>query len=160
MQKLRVDWLRFQEIHKVKLSFKRYKQILAEEQAALAVEAQREKDGHLMPSDQSEPNAKCCICGSGLLVIENMMFSNKCAFCAPTSKESLPLSNIRLFEYLLYCWYDWLIYQQVIRLWKIKGNEEARMLYLGCLGAAGFSDINQAKDIPGKKRVLKEMRGC
>jgi len=66
------------------------------------------------------------------------------------------ICNIRLLEFMLMCYYDWRIYQELL---KRRNKQEARADLLGCLGVLGYFDINQVKKISAKCALLKELRG-
>ena len=101
-----------------------------------------------------ERNAKCHICGIELSIIENLLFGNRCIFCASDFK------NIGLIEYLAHCIQDWRIYQVITRLWKLKGKEDAKMLLLGCLSVMGKININEVQALRDKIKLYKLIRGC
>lgn len=98
-----------------------------------------------------ENNAKCNVCSAGLSMIEVMLYGNRCYFCVETKR------NVGIIELMTMCYYDWRIYQTIWRLTdRVEGD---RMSLLGCLGAIGYTDINQVKSVKDKKALLKELRG-
>ena len=104
-------------------------------------------------SDKEESNAKCHICSNGLLYLEHRLYGNRCTFHAER------VLRIDLIKFLIGCFYDWHIYQQLIRLREAKG-EEGRVYLLGCLGVIGCVDINQVHTISKKKALLAELKAC
>lgn len=100
--------------------------------------------------DVEESNAKCHVCSAGLTYIEHKLYGNRCVFCAEEPK------NIKLIEFMQCCYYDWKIYQKLL---KLRAYTDGRMTLLGALGVIGLVDINQAKTVKQKRWLLKELKG-
>lgn len=108
--------------------------------------------------DIEERNARCNICAIELSIIEVLLYGNRCVFCAAGDQiEVLPL-NIGLWEFLKQCFWEWKLYQAIIKLWKAKGKEESKMLLLGCMAEMGKININEIKTILDKKILYKLLR--
>lgn len=102
-------------------------------------------------SEYEPPNAQCNLCGLGLSYIENILYGNRCIFCAEYLAK-----KVKLIKFLHCAYYDWLIYQEMM---KIKYKPDGRVYYKACLSQARANDINQVRVIDDKKILLKELRG-
>lgn len=107
---------------------------------------------NLERDDNPEPNARCNQCAAYLSIVENLLYGNQCIFCSSTV---LPLKNIGLVDYLVKCYYDWLIYQNTVALWKLQGHEEARTLYYGIISEFATTNVNSVQDKKKLASLLK-----
>ena len=103
-------------------------------------------------SETEEKNAKCHICSTGLSYLENLFYGNRCLF------DAQKVQNVGLIPFLRMVVIDWQIYQALVLLKEKKGKEKGWELYIGCLGAIGYPDINDIKSITVKRELLKELR--
>lgn len=144
----------FKEKFDIDISLEIYNQINADETRARGKQ-QEAKDLNLAgnASCKEESNAKCVECSGGLSHIEHMLYGNRCMFC-----QDEEIIIVGLIKFIIGCFYDWLIYQELIRIRASKG-EEGRLFLLGCLGAIGYIDINQVKTVKTKAALIKELRG-
>lgn len=143
------EWKEFTKNYDI--SYKEFCKLKQEEENHRLAEKQRAGMG--MPgSGAEESNAKCMRCGSGLLIIEAMLYGNRCACCAPVRY------GFKLKDYLLSCYYDRKIYYAIIKLIDKKGAEDSRNYLNAVLGNMGLTDINQAKSIARKRAILRELK--
>lgn len=148
----------FSEKYGVEITLEDYKKIYQAEKAAKEREEQRQAEGVMQGSPVEEPNAKCNLCYADLSIIDNMLYGNRCVFCAPSGAESLPLRNIGLTEYLQLCYLDWRIYQAIVTRWKKTSGEEAKYYLLGCLAEMGYGGLAQCKSRKEKRKLLGLLR--
>ena len=151
-------WREFNLKYKAGISFDEYLRIMVEERRANEAEAQRAQEGQMRGEAMEESNAKCNLCYADLSIIENMLYGNRCMFCASNATEGLPLKNIGLWQYLWLCYFDWLLYQEIVKLWVAKGQEEARLLLLGCLAEIGYTGITMIRSIKAKRKLCKRLK--
>lgn len=104
--------------------------------------------------DIEEKNARCNFCAIELSIIEVLLYGNRCVWC---SSETLPLYNMSLWEYWNQCFWDWKLYQAIVKLWKAKGKEDSKMLLLGCLAEMGKININEIRIVADKKILYKKI---
>lgn len=112
----------------------------------------RDNEERLGLSDTEEKNAKCHICSTGLSYLENLFYGNRCLFDATKTQ------NVNLIQFLRMVIIDWQIYQALLLLKVRKGKKKGWELYIGCLGAIGYPDINDIKSVTVKRELLKELR--
>jgi hypothetical protein len=103
----------------------------------------------LQPSDVPENISKCHICSAGLSYIENMLYGNRCLFCAEKVKR------ICFLNFIVLCYYDFMIYKLLAFY---KERERGRMNLLGALGAIGYADLHSVNTIDKKKELLRELK--
>jgi hypothetical protein len=99
-----------------------------------------------------ERAARCNMCSTELTIAENMLFGNRCIFCA---KE---YAHIGLIRYLLFCFLDYRIYVSVRKLIRYHYQNEARMLYLGAISELGAIDIRGISSALDKWRLCRILR--
>jgi hypothetical protein len=112
-------------------------------------------------SDIEESNAKCHICGGGLLYPEHATYGNRCVFCADKPRQ------INLLTFLVHAYYDCRIYNILVDIskkqrrvtdeWGIE-SKPGRSVILAILGSVGAIDVNEVKSIAKKRKILKEIR--
>ncbi len=147
-EKFRLD---FETKYGIPIDISAWRKIKADE--ARAKDVQKEAAEFGLPGESTEEsNAKCHNCSGGLLYIEHLLYGNRCVFCADQERK------VGLLIFLFNCLIDWFIYRQLLRIKALKGAE-GRMWLLGCLGAIGYTDINQIKKIGAKIALLKELGG-
>jgi len=99
-----------------------------------------------------ERAAKCNICAGELTIIENMLYGNRCIFCATEFKW------INFWPYIINCFFDFKIYVFIKKLIIKVGHSEARILFLGCISELGFIDIAGVKKSRDKRRLCRIIR--
>uniref|UniRef100_A0A6M3IJ41 Uncharacterized protein n=1 Tax=viral metagenome TaxID=1070528 RepID=A0A6M3IJ41_9ZZZZ len=104
-------------------------------------------------SDREERAAKCNICSRELGVVEILFYGNRCIFCIETGPVM-----ISLISFMVFCYYDYKLYQEIYRLIKVYGHEEGHLLLLGAISELGEIDIAGVKSIKQKKGLLKILR--
>jgi len=102
--------------------------------------------------DIEEKFAKCYVCANGLSYMDNLLYGNRCVFCVEKGK------NMPLMQFLRLAYYDWRIYQVLMRL-KSNGNgKDAWAQYMGALQVTGKTDINMLETVKDRKELLRELR--
>ena len=64
-------------------------------------------EGTLSPRNIEEPASRCNVCGSGLSIVEGLLYGNRCLFCTTEKKQ------IKILDFAQHCFLDFLIYNQV-----------------------------------------------
>ena len=105
----------------------------------------------LSRQDIEERAAKCNICATELNAVENLLYANRCIYCATDPRK------ISFWEFINQCRLDYIIYVLTRKLIE-KHGEEARMLYLGCIAEAGAADIRGLRTGKDKCILIKIMR--
>jgi hypothetical protein len=141
----------FKAKYDIDIDLDTYRKIIADEKHAKEVQAEADKLGFVgNEGSADELNAKCFSCSAGLSTVEIMLYGNRCVFC------QVGVMQIGLIKFLVMCYYDWQIYQELL---KHMNKTDARHDLLGCLGVLGYFDINQVKRICAKRALLRELRG-
>uniref|UniRef100_A0A6H1ZWH4 Uncharacterized protein n=1 Tax=viral metagenome TaxID=1070528 RepID=A0A6H1ZWH4_9ZZZZ len=149
------EWQDFKSLNGVDLTYEEFCRLKEEEANHRQVEAERkEMIGDMQSSTAEESNAKCNICGSGLLYVEHTLYGNRCVFCVGGSGISL-CYKMPLLNWLRWAYYDLMIYRQLVRLLK---KEDGKMFYLAALGNMGYQNINECVGPTNRKRLWKELK--
>ena len=101
--------------------------------------------------DVEERAAKCNICATELNIVENQIFGNRCIYCDTTSRR------IGFWDFMVLCRLDYIIYTLTRKL-IVKHQEDARMLFLGCIAEAGGVDIRGITTIQDKNILIGIMK--
>ncbi|TBR20249.1 hypothetical protein EPO66_00160 [bacterium] len=141
--------LEFKEKYDIDIGLEDFKKIKESESRARDIQKEVQEFG-IPGISAEENNAKCNNCSSGLSYVEHMLYGNRCVFCVDQKKKINP------FIFMLRCFMDWIIYRELLRISRDKG-QEGRVYLLGCLGAIGYTDINQVKGVLTRLLLLKEL---